>query len=683
MSFSDRVAAAALRARASKVSSASWLNKLYSHWDDKNATLTQMLGMTTYLEEKSRASYDRSMADFRNTISDVYKEKKLEELSAEELRRAVAVHMKNIMTRSASGKFRSVIETFSAAMCYHSAQADIKNPFDDKQIKLLKKSVFKISVKFGEDRKHAPGMSDHDARVLVSHLLSGDASGGLGHSDHKELHKNLMLCVASVLSRYTAMRGVSLLNIRLHHITVIDDPHNEMGFTFCIWLPKVKNDINGKNGGAHFPLVHNLRDGYLCPALHLAFWLLFMEAEFTAAIQAHERSVEEGGRSCAIPSSSSSAAGAPNSAIDASESVGSSSQSHSELVEMSLNMNLDSSRKQGPVLFPHIKRDSIHLFEPWSSRPAFSLLSFWAEKALGSGRTATFHTGRQSAIERMTILGCTLPESLTWGGWFSDKVLNYASPRTDAMLAISRKLSGQRVHEDTTSYLPYGGSFGGQSGALPTQHGFSRIIAAARLTVDAFLFKSCALKPLITGRVGKRTLLYQLHALFPKLELRSHLQPLARPPAPKSLGVLASAGPIARKTDAAPLHSPTASSVSASASLSFSFVRRAVSSAVDAAVSAISTSMSPRSAGIVIGQMARAVGHQIESRPNLLGAVTSAASLPSLPTVASVYRGEHGGAIDSYANVYKAWFGKLTPRFPAIRDYRVCGAWHYVSVRYG
>lgn len=149
-------------------------------------------------------------------------------------------------------------------------------------------------------------MSDHDARVLVSHLLSGDSNGGLGHSDVKELHKNLMLCVASVLSRYTAMRGISLLSIRLQHITVIDDPQHEMGFTFCIWLPKVKNNINGKNDGAYFPLVRNLRDGYLCPALHLAFWILFMEAEFTAVVQAHERSGDEGGWPCANPSSSSS-----------------------------------------------------------------------------------------------------------------------------------------------------------------------------------------------------------------------------------------------------------------------------------------------------------------------------------------------------------------------------------------
>jgi hypothetical protein len=44
----------------------------------------------------------------------------------------------------------------------------------------------------------------------------------------------------------------------------------------------------------------------LCPALHLTFWILFMEAEFTAVVQAHERSGDEGGWPCANPSSSSS-----------------------------------------------------------------------------------------------------------------------------------------------------------------------------------------------------------------------------------------------------------------------------------------------------------------------------------------------------------------------------------------
>ena len=55
--------------------------------------------------------------------------------------------------------------------------------------------------------------------------------------------------------RCLTVRFVDLSNIRLSHLSVIDDFDSPLGAAYSIHLPKSKNDILGTSGGANSELL--------------------------------------------------------------------------------------------------------------------------------------------------------------------------------------------------------------------------------------------------------------------------------------------------------------------------------------------------------------------------------------------------------------------------------------------
>ena len=57
--------------------------------------------------------------------------------------------------------------------------------------------------------------------------------------------------------RFLACRSETLREIRLSHVSVVDDDDSPIGVALRIFLPKSKGDPLGKNGGAAMRAVSN------------------------------------------------------------------------------------------------------------------------------------------------------------------------------------------------------------------------------------------------------------------------------------------------------------------------------------------------------------------------------------------------------------------------------------------
>lgn len=92
------------------------------------------------------------------------------------------------------------------------------------------------------------------------------------------------LLVLTVVIRTLACRFCSLADIRLHHLSVVDDERSPLQATFRIHIPKSKADILGTKGGAFMRVYPYLHNRYLCPVYALSLWLLLVRPFLEKAV---------------------------------------------------------------------------------------------------------------------------------------------------------------------------------------------------------------------------------------------------------------------------------------------------------------------------------------------------------------------------------------------------------------
>lgn len=108
------------------------------------------------------------------------------------------------------------------------------------------------------------------------------------------------LLVIMVMLRCLACRFCSLADIRLNHLSVVDDERSPLHVTFRIHIPKSKADILGTKGGAFMRIYTYLHNRYLCPVFALSLWLLLVRPLLEKSIR--ERYAELVGQAIALRS---------------------------------------------------------------------------------------------------------------------------------------------------------------------------------------------------------------------------------------------------------------------------------------------------------------------------------------------------------------------------------------------
>lgn len=191
-----------------------WMARAQADAARKGVPLKQFLDDHSHVKDSTRDSYHKAIQHFQETVIAVmFPGVDMLDLGLEQLAAAVEVHMTGLMTQSMSGRFKSVIETFSAAMNFKLILADrvALNPFTLQKIKNSKKAKFKLQNKYGDSKKQAPCLSDDEYRLLIASIFSRARGGGFAHASVEEQVKSVELATAVVLGKWTAMRGCSLL----------------------------------------------------------------------------------------------------------------------------------------------------------------------------------------------------------------------------------------------------------------------------------------------------------------------------------------------------------------------------------------------------------------------------------------------------------------------------------------
>ena len=142
-----------------------WMARAQADAARKGVPLKQFLDDHSHVKDSTRDSYHKAIQHFQETVIAVmFPGVDMLDLGLEQLAAAVEVHMTGLMTQSMSGRFKSVIETFSAAMNFKLFLADrvALNPFTLQKIKNSKKAKFKLQNKNGDSKKQAPCLSDDE-----------------------------------------------------------------------------------------------------------------------------------------------------------------------------------------------------------------------------------------------------------------------------------------------------------------------------------------------------------------------------------------------------------------------------------------------------------------------------------------------------------------------------------------
>jgi len=571
---------------------------------------------------------------------------------------ATNARMLDICLASVQLKPDTQLSALSAALNFFTVRQGCAelNPFKTTAVKWKKATLSATMRRIGGGRKHAPGISSDGLRRLISWLMSARpaegtrAAGGMSHANVHVRLGSVRLAAALVVAWWTAMRGGSLLGLRLEHIQVIDDPSNTvLKYTMCVWLPTQKNDVDGEKGGAWFPLTPNARDAYLCPALWTSIWIDLNADAFAAASRmtsAAHAGASRRERLLAALSVPSEPAPAAARSLRPTPSLPD--------LERALAPRTLSS-EVGSFLFSSIDPSSgVAVTRGWSKASAGRALSAAVSGALGPGVKATLHSPRQSFMTRAAIARLPQTAASTWGGWEGHDVLNYTRQDLDAMLNIGRELAGM-VAEAPVTYLPYGSKWT-STGGLPLMHNFDRIRVAAERTILAFSSAPgrVAYDPLMSLE-GKMTFLSRS---FPLYEPIVDLVALGMPPRPFSSAegvggprLLSAASASRSYQEAASFFSTAAGNLCQWSSMSYQSAMAAAAAGGNLVVSALGVLKRKR--------------------------VTDECSTlvkPDLPYVSDVLHRDPPG----WSNVYDAWHGSLGG-LPAVRDFRVNGVFVWVS----
>ena len=102
---------------------------------------------------------------------------------------------------------------------------------------------------------------------------AADAAGNVGAGVFDGL-RWIMILIMMVVIRFLSSRCCTLIDIKLAHVVVADDPDSPIGAVFRFFIPKHKADRLGTNGGAAMRAYPNLFNQYLCPSLAVSLWVL-------------------------------------------------------------------------------------------------------------------------------------------------------------------------------------------------------------------------------------------------------------------------------------------------------------------------------------------------------------------------------------------------------------------------
>ena len=189
------------------------------------------------------------------------------------------------MAKGSKGGGKSRLDNLSAACSNYLIPADVKNPFHHCIVKRTLQALRRAATLVGEVKTkagkaqgtrrlirgpklltiastlpHCPNRTEAPSVQEASELSSAAIAKAAESMDKIGFFGALrwvLLFVMMVSIRFLACRSETLREIRLSHVSVVDDDDSPIGVALRIFLPKSKGDPLGKNGGAAMRAVSN------------------------------------------------------------------------------------------------------------------------------------------------------------------------------------------------------------------------------------------------------------------------------------------------------------------------------------------------------------------------------------------------------------------------------------------
>ena len=442
------------------------------------------------------------------------------------------------------------------------------------------------------------------------------------------------MAASSSLGRATGMRGKSLLSIRLDYLQIHTDETNPLGCTLWVWLPVQKNDVDGEEMGAFFPIYYDALDGYSCPLLALSIYLLAMRDTFEAAAAATPKKMRRDGT----------------------------------FVPRDIFLFPGNMRNAGGA-------NGFDCAKPWDSADASKALSQLCRSLFNGTRSFTQHSNRKSLFARAVMRNVTTLQFNTWGGWKGSDCIKYTSQCPEVMSHIGQKLVGLRPLERPT-VLPYKSDYHGSGFADLPIDGIPRLLRASTLAVEAFLDED------LDPTLSREAFILHVAKSFPPYAPLLVRYPTGRPYAPPDHDdVPAVAAAVISAVGAAASSAIVPQRETSVGGLILSHIGAAVASLANVfqgAVTATLAQLTPVTRVTVAAALSENLARSA-TQPSAAGAALHAIStsrsaegpLPSVPPLTSVINAA-GGA--GFGNVMLLWCGKL-PGFPPLSHFRSTSFW--------
>ena len=198
------------------------------------------------------------------------------ELDKDTLAKHMVAHIMQRSYENQSGAL-SFLGQLKGGVNYVTIRADklAINPFTHHSVITCWKSVTKQAKKFRSEVKQAQTLGNGEHRSLTSYTV-------------QQLHRrsafvisNFRTSAAVNFAMYKGVRGDTTRSTKLDHLSLISDSASPFQDTLWVHTAFSKTDQEGK--GVFWPLLRLKDDGYRCPALILAMYLLLVRPLLEAA----------------------------------------------------------------------------------------------------------------------------------------------------------------------------------------------------------------------------------------------------------------------------------------------------------------------------------------------------------------------------------------------------------------